>query len=309
MRWPKTQQESDVNGMPLQEVRRWISERLSHCGIEHPDLNAEQLLCWVLSCRRMDLYLHPERELTPRQAESLQEALEKRLAHTPLQYITGRSHFLDFDLIVNGDVFIPRPETEVLVEETITWLRSAASKSEPEVIVDLCTGCGAIAVAMAKAFSGVQVYATEISRKAISVARENARRNDLSDRISFFRGDLLRPLEHLDLEGRVDALLCNPPYVAASDMEALPPEVRDFEPRVALDGGGDGLDVLRRVVREAPPFLKDRGLLTLEVGQGQAEAVRRYLRERDCFGRIEIVRDLNAIERVVRGVKKAVPVD
>ena len=300
MQWPNTQHNHEENLKTVHKALRWMSERLSQNNFEHPDSNAEQLLRWVLGCRRVDLHLHPDRKLSHQQTLTLKELLEKRLSHTPLQYILGSSPFLDFDLSVNEHVFIPRPETEILVEETIKKLRAILSIHKRAVIIDLCTGCGNIAIALAKAFPQVQILATDISPKALSVAVENTRSHGLSDCISFLCGDLLKPLHK---ERCVDAVVCNPPYIVTSEISGLPREVRNFEPHLALDGGEDGLDILKRVIDEAPLLLKEEGLLALEVGQGQAHFVCQFMIDEQCFQGIEVIKDLSGTERVVFGMK------
>ena len=293
-----------TSGVSVREAFHQIASALKKNGYENPFLNAEHLLSSVLSCRRIDLYLDPHRFLNRHEATSLDKALERRLSHTPLQYITGSTQFLSLDFFVNEHVFIPRPETEVVVEIVIRRLQTMVTGDEPCILVDLGTGCGNIAVTLAEAFPNARVYATDISEEALSVARKNAERNSLSNNISFLQGDLFEPLIRLGLMEKVQALVCNPPYIIESDIQNLPPEVRNHEPRLALSGGQDGLDIIRRVVREAPPFMKQGGFLVLEVGHGQAETVRRLLDGMNTYEEIRINTDLSGIERVVIAVKK-----
>ena len=281
------------------EALHQASTRLTQHGIEHPELNAERLLCFILSCRRTHLYLNPDRLLRCEEEASLQEALEQRLHNRPLQYITESTQFLFFNLCVNEKVFIPRPETEILVEEAIRRIGKTFSSEQPHVLVDLCTGSGNIALALAQAFPQSRVYATDISEQALVIARENAKANHCTDSITFLQGDLFEPLVALDMREGVTAIICNPPYIVRSEIDTLSPEVRNYEPRLALDGGHDGLEIVRRVVREATSVLKIKGLLALEVGLGQAEVVRDLLNNEKSYGEIEIVKDLSGIDRVV----------
>ncbi|MFQ6091185.1 MAG: peptide chain release factor N(5)-glutamine methyltransferase [bacterium] len=287
----------------VQEALHRVSHCLAQKGFENPRLNGELLLSWALCCRRIDLYLKGDRLLSRQEAATLQEALERRLSHTPIQYIVGSTQFLSCDLIVNEDVFIPRPETEILVEAVVKRLQVGWSGDTGPVVVDLGTGCGNIAISLAQAFPRARVYATDISERALSVARENGRLNDLAAHISFHLGNLFEPLGDFGLREGADAIVSNPPYIVTSEIADLPPEVRDFEPQVALDGGEDGLDVLLRVVREAPVFLRRDGLLALEVGQGQADVVRCMMAGEGRYEGIEVIRDLNGIQRVVMGTK------
>jgi release factor glutamine methyltransferase len=222
----------------------------------------------------------------------------------PIQHITGSAAFLHFDLVVNGDVLIPRPETEILVESVLKKLTTRDLYDASEVLVDIGTGCGNIAIALADALPRAHVLAIDLSEEALSVAKENAGRYHLSDRISFLKGDLFEPLQGLHLENGVDAVICNPPYVITTDIPNLPFEVRDFEPRLALDGGQDGLAVIRKVVERVPDFLKPNGLLALEVGQHQAREVKDLMVSSGWSENNEIVQDLGGIERVVMGFKK-----
>ena len=304
MQWPSNQSVRIRNGMTVREALYLVSNTLAQKGFENPTINAELLLCFIRSCRRVHLHLNADRFLNHKEATSLQKALERRLNHTPLQYIAGTTQFLSFEFSVNADVFIPRPETEILVEKAMKRIRITCSGVDPHILVDLGTGCGNIAIALAHAFPRTHIFATDISEKALSVARENANRNNLSDRITFLHGDLFEPLGNRGLEEKVDACVCNPPYIVRSEMKDLPPEVRDFEPRMALDGGGDGLDVVRRIIPAAHTFLSRRGLLALEIGQGQSENVRRMMFARNQYSDIEVTKDLNNVERVMMGVKK-----
>ena len=301
MQWPTDTKEIEEREITVQEALQWASNVLARQGIENPPLNAEILLSFVLSCRRIDLHCDSARVLNHTQKKQLQRSIEQRLGRTPLQYIIGSSQFLDVDLTVNEHVFIPRPETEILVEETVKRLRAVLSIDDGDIIIDLCTGCGNIAVALARTFPTANVYATDISSEALSVAEKNSEIYDLSQRISFLCGDLFNPLKDLGIQKSVSAIVCNPPYIVTSEIKNLAPEVRDFEPHLALDGGEDGLDVLRRIIDEAPLFLKQKGLLALEVGQGQTPLVRQSMIDDGTFTEIEIIEDLSGVERVVFG--------
>ena len=189
-------------------------------------------------------------------AGSSSRLIERRAQREPLQYITGRQEFWGLDFMVTPDVLIPRPETELIVE---TALAACQDRSRPLTIIDLCTGSGCIAISLAKELPAARIFATDTSAKALAVARENARRHGVSDRIRFLEGDLFGPLEELDLQGQVDIIVSNPPYVPSGDRPALQPEVRDYEPELALFAGPEGTEIHRRIIGTAPRFLKKNG--------------------------------------------------
>lgn len=288
---------------------RLASAALTQHGFENPVLTAEHLLCFVLSVRRTHLYVNQNRPLHCDEIASFQKALDQRLQHVPIQYITGSTQFHSFELDVDRSVFIPRPETEILVDEALRRMQRLGLDAECCQLVDLCTGSGNIAIACALAFPAATVHATDLSAQALALARKNARRNNCAERIFFSQGDLFEPIAALGPKKSVSAIISNPPYILRSEIDTLSPEVRDFEPRVALDGGDDGLDIIRRIVKDAPSFLKDRGLLALEVGLNQAEAVKMLLTDEHRYEDIEITKDLSGIDRVVTAVLKGTQAD
>jgi release factor glutamine methyltransferase len=223
------------------------------------------------------------------------ELMTRRAAREPLQYILGTQEFCGLEFEVNPQVLIPRPETEFLVAEVA---RQGVSLPSP-LIADVGTGTGCIAVAAAKALPNASLYAMDLSKEALDVARRNAKRHAVGERMIFLQGDLLEALRGLGLEGTFTAVVSNPPYIADDDLRTLQPEVERYEPRLALAGGPDGLMMLRRLVREAPEFLAPGGLLVLEMGQGQAPEVYRMVKAQGAYDRIGIVSDAAGIERVV----------
>jgi release factor glutamine methyltransferase len=286
-------------GATVAEALRQAAETFARHGFDQPALNAEQLLCHILSCRRTDLFIQATRRVDRDALLAFQRSIGQRLGHVPLQYITGSARFLTFELSVAPGVFIPRPETEILVDEAIRRIQTHPHDNGAEVLIDLGTGSGNIAIALALAFPQARVYATDLSEKALRVARENAGEQRCQERIHFLRGDLFEPFAADQATEPATAIICNPPYIVRADIEALPPEVRDYEPRLALDGGPDGLDIVRRVVRESAAHLKVNGYLALEVGQGQAAQVKTLLRQEGHYGEIKVVKDLAGIDRVV----------
>jgi len=272
---------------------------LSENGIDNPRLNAETLLSCVLNLDRLGIYLS-DTLLSAEEFHRYRELLRQRAQRIPLQYITGETDFYSVTLSVDRRTFIPRPETEVLVEALLERLRSRDGELE---VADVGTGCGAIAVSMARELRNVRVYATDISGDALSLAKKNAFRNGVAPKVRFLEGDALSPLEEMELVGRLDAMASNPPYIPSEALDSLPEEVRLHEPRIALDGGPEGLYFYRRVIPEAGRFLKKGGILAFEVGDGQAGKVCELMGATGDFGDPERVRDLNGIERVVLAVK------
>ena len=271
----------------LQEASGFLESR----GLDSPRLEAELLLAAALGVRRLDLYLQFDKVLTAGEVEAFRGFVRQRLAGRPSQYITGEAGFRLLDLHVDDSVLVPRPETELLVEEALAFLAGAL----PGPVLDLGCGSGAIAIAVALEHEGLQVVAADISREALALARRNARRHGLDGRIRFVCGDLCEPLG----SRRYRAVLCNPPYIRTADLETLDPGVRDHEPRLALDGGSDGLDLIRRVAGTVLPHLEPGGRLFLEIGEGQAEETSRLLCEAGFLDPPEVRPDLAGLARLV----------
>ncbi|HEY5999241.1 MAG TPA: peptide chain release factor N(5)-glutamine methyltransferase, partial [bacterium] len=223
--------------------------------------------------------------------ERYERLLRERSGRAPLAYVTGEREFWSLRLAVDARVLVPRPETETLVEAALARVGGAAR------IADLGTGSGAVAIALAVELPLARLWAVDRSAAALEVARGNAATHGVAGRISFLAGDLCGPLA--SLAGTLDAVVSNPPYVPTAQIESLQPEVRDHEPRLALDGGPDGLAVIGRIVAQAPPLLRPGGLLLLEVGAGQAPAAAALLAGGGAFETIERLPDLAGIERVV----------
>ena len=200
---------------------------------------------------------------------------------------------------IDQNVFIPRPETELLAEVVIRF----AKLRESPIVVDLGTGSAAIALSVAWEVSGSRVFAVDVSPLALKLACRNVSDLGLQNRVRLVQSDLFEDLEDY-LKGKVDAVVSNPPYISSADIEQLMPEVRDFEPRIALDGGEDGLDVVRKLIRQTPEFLKPGGLLALEVGYGQADKVGDLLETTDAFGSIRVLKDYSGIDRIITVILK-----
>ncbi len=274
--------------------------RLFEKGVENARLDAEVLLCSVLGRDRAWLVAHYPDSLDDGSRLTYEKAIERRTRREPLQYITGEQEFWGLPFIVSPDVLIPRPETELVVEES---LRKVSGKTAP-VIVDLCTGSGCIVVSLAHELPQARFYATDRSERALTVAQENALLNGVAGRICFLEGDLFGPLAEQDLGGRIDLVTANPPYVRDSECAALQPEVRDFEPKMALFSGPKGTEIAERITRDAPSYLRRGGSLVMEMGIGQAAVLRKILAENGNYSETEVLRDLAGIDRVIVATRK-----
>jgi release factor glutamine methyltransferase len=267
---------------------------LEGAGIETARPEAEWLLADLLGVERFALYLDPARRLSDAEAACYRALVERRARREPLQYLLGWEDFHGLRLAVTEDVLVPRPETEGLVQWAVEVLAGRPSPA----IADLGTGSGAIACALARAHATAEVLAVEISAGALAVASRNVRDLGLSARVRLLAGDLFAPLG--SLPASLDLVVANPPYLPSMVIASLPPEVSRHEPRTALDGGPDGLGVIRRIVAGAPAVLKPGGWLLLEIGEEQAGPIA-SLMAAEGFSGIRARRDLNHVERYIGG--------
>jgi release factor glutamine methyltransferase len=274
------------------DVIRWMAGRFADRGLPTPRLDAELLVAEVLKLPRVQLYVQFDRMLSDEERGALRELVRRRQAGESVAYLVGRKEFWGLDFAVDGRVLVPRPDTETLVEEARARL---ADVPQPRV-ADVGTGSGAIAVTLAKLLGGASVFASDISPAALEVARGNAER--LGATVTFTLGDLEAPLV---AHAPFDLIVANLPYIPTGDMAALPADVKT-EPALALDGGADGLALVRRLVAVAPALLAPRGALALEIGAGQAEATAMLL---DAAGFVDVAtrRDLGGVDRVVSGAR------
>lgn len=276
----------------IAEILTAATIRLEADGIENPRLDAEILLAHVLNCRRLTLYVDSDKILSLESVLKFNELINRRLERIPVAYLTGKKDFMGLSFAVNQNVLIPRPETEILTEFVGEYLRGLGGEV---TFADLGVGSGAIAVSILKFVKTARAVAVDISNEALEVAKFNASKFHVEDRIKFYCGDLFEPLE-----GQIfNAIVSNPPYIPTSELETLQKEVKR-EPQKALDGGEDGLSFYRRIISDAPRFLADGGLLAVEIGINQASAVRKLF-EQENFVDVTILKDLAGIERVVVG--------
>jgi release factor glutamine methyltransferase len=258
------------------------AEFLGKKNIDSPRLQAELLLAHVLKLPRMKLYLNFERALTDAETDAYRELIKRRAQREPLQHIVGSTSFCGLEIAVNRNVLVPRPETELLAE--LGW--QFLNNSPDGRALDFGTGSGCIAIALAVKCPAAKIFALDVSPDALAVARQNAAANNVTEKIEFLQGDGFAALSKVSA---FDLIISNPPYIPTAEIETLDPEVRDFDPRGALDGGPDGLDFYRRFAAEARGFLKPGGKITLEFGDGQGDSIRRIFEAQNWI--VEAIRE------------------
>ncbi len=297
---------STATARGLQDLLQTATRALTDAGIPDGRREAETLIAYLLNGTRLDLYRADSLSLDPDQHEAFKGLIRRRAHREPLQYILGTQEFWGLEFRVTTDTLIPRPETELLIEAVLEQFGRPAA---PITIVDICTGTGCLAVTLATLYPGARIFATDLSPAALDVARSNASRHGMTGRIEFLKGDLLEPLakpnepngDRFEICPRlvaVDLVLSNPPYIPTGELSTLQPEVGLYEPRLALDGGRDGLDYYRRILPRAFDFLCSGGRLFLEVGIRQAIPVR-AMAERIGWRMDRIKKDLANIDRVI----------
>ncbi len=273
--------------LKVYEAINWGAKELK--GVcDNPRLEAELLLAHCFKINRTALFLRREEEISKEQLERFLEFVNMRKSHIPYQYIVKKQYFMGLEFFVDENVLIPRPETEILVEEALKRLKRG------DVVLDIGTGSGAIAVSIAKYFPDCTVYAVDISKKAIEIAKHNAKKQGVLDRIFFIESDLFC---NLPPNLKFDFIVSNPPYIKKREIELLQEEVKK-EPIVALDGGEDGLFFYKKIIREAPFYIKSGGKIGFEIGYSQKEEVTTLLEE-SGFKDVEIIKDLAGIDRVI----------
>jgi release factor glutamine methyltransferase len=269
------------------------AEFLAKKGVEPPRLQAELLLAHILKLPRMKLYLNFERALAPAEVDGLRELVKRRGQREPLQHITGSTSFCGLEIAVNRNVLVPRPETELLAEAG--WNFLSTINSPLSTALDFGTGSGCLAIALAAKCPNAKVFTLDVSADALILARQNAVSNKVGDRIEFLQSDRFTALPETI---RFDLIISNPPYIPNVEIESLEPEVRDHDPRAALDGGADGLDFYRFLATEARKFLKTGGKIMLEFGDGQADAIKKLFENQNWV--VEAIQpDYNQRQRIL----------
>jgi len=292
------------------ELLRWTADYFRDKGVSEPRASAEVLLAHVLGASRLDLYLRYDQPLSPMELALFKALMVRRREGEPVAYLPGHKEFWSLDFRVTPAVLIPRPETEVLVQAVLEAAQDFGAepetpktenrkpKTEPPWGLEIGVGSGAVVVALARELPRLRWAAVDLSAPALAVARDNARRHGVLERLRFLRADLLSALKP---GGHLALMVANLPYVPQADWENLPKDIKDYEPRAALLGGADGLSLLRPLARQAHTHLRPGGWLALEVGEGQAEAVAAWLQETRAYDRLETVPDYRGVQRVVRG--------
>ena len=272
-------------------------------GIESPRLSAEVLLAFQLKFDRVGLYLNFDKPLNEREVAAYRELIKRRLNREPLQYMTGIQEFWSLDFAVGPQVLIPRPETELLVEQVVS-LRDdkILTKGIDLRILDLGTGCGVLAVSLAREFERASVWASDVSAEALAIAKMNAKKHGVEDRIEFLLGDMWQGM--IDLSLVFDVIVSNPPYIASDHISSLPPEVRDHEPRSALDGGEQGMHFIKEIIKEAPKYLDTGGWVLLEMDPEQTAIAMELMDKNNDYMEKRRIKDHSGCYRVVMAQKR-----
>ncbi len=279
------------------EILRWTTGHFQEKGVSEPRTSAEVLLAHALGLSRLDLYLRHDQPLTPEELARFKAFILRRRAGEPVAYITGHKEFWSLDFKVTPAVLIPRPETETLVASILDVLKPETGNQKPKTGLEVGVGSGAVIIALARELPQVRWVGVDISGPALAVARENAVRHGVAGRIHWLRGNLVAPLKS---GPRLHLLVANLPYVPRPVWEELPKDIKEFEPREALLGGADGLDLIKPLVQAAPGFLLPGGWLALEVAEGQAAKVAAFMEQSGAYEQIEKIPDYLGIPRVVR---------
>jgi release factor glutamine methyltransferase len=262
---------------------------------------AEILFSEIFNCDRLSLYLDKDLFVNKDKASRISSVLKRRIYGEPIQYILGKTEFMGFEFKLTKNVLIPRPETEIVVETAIKYSYNVPSAPCTVNILDIGTGSGCIAVSLAKNLNNVKITAIDISAEALEVARYNASWNNVIDKIKFIKSDLFTNYEAIN--NKYEIIVSNPPYIKSGEIENLAPELA-YEPRIALDGGGDGLDFYRKIIGPAAHYLVGGGFLILEIGYGQKEALEGIFQKSLGFEIIEVVGDYNNINRAIVARKR-----
>jgi release factor glutamine methyltransferase len=298
--------------MTVHDILNETTKTLEAADIPSARLDAEVLLSFCLGCDRLEFYKNPDMTISETKLSAFRNLIARRLQWEPVAYITGRKEFWTFVLEVNSAVLIPRPDTEIIVEETLdvakklestddldSRLRGNDSTQRPVRILDIGTGSGAIALALAYEIADAKVVATDISDATLKLAKKNAAALGLQDKIDFRQGNLFEPVD-----GLFDIIVSNPPYIAAKEYEELPASVRAFEPREALLAGESGLEFYEKLIYQAADFLQKNGWLLLEIGAKQEAGIRRIMDDSGFYDSIEMRRDYAGLPRVIKARRK-----
>lgn len=282
------------------ELIEQSAQLLKRKGVDNPKLNAELIMAHCMNTNRIELYSkYYMKVLSPIEINFFKTLIQRRLGREPLQYITGRCEFMSLPFCVNSHVLIPRPDTEILVEKALNYCIENRKKGFK--VLDVGTGSGNIVISIAKYCGRASYFATDISQRTLRTAKKNAKLNGVAEHIDFISGWGFEPFSQ---RMKFDCIVANPPYIPSAVVDKLQREVRDFEPRAALDGGEDGFDMIRYLLDNAHKHLKRNGLFAFEMGEGQNRYIRSYAMNTDKYRNIRIIKDLSGIARVAMMVKK-----
>lgn len=264
----------------------WLTAQLEKNEITSPKQNAENIISHVMQMNRLDIYLHLEKKISENQFEEILEIVSRREKHEPLQYILGKTEFYGYKIKVSNSVLIPRPETELLVEKIIQEEKNIYS------ILDIGTGSGAIVIALANNLNNIKIDATDISIIALREAKQNAELNNVE--INFFRSDIFE-----NVTNKYDLIISNPPYISLAEYELLPKEIKEYEPKSALQAENNGLYFYEKILQNAKEYLTELGKIYFEIGYDQAEKITKIAKE-NGFSNIQVFKDLNGFDRIIR---------
>lgn len=284
----------------IKGLLEWITGYFNEKKVDSPRLSAELILSYVLKKSRIELYTGYDFVVAGAGLEQLHQLVKRAGLHEPVAYLVGKCEFYSMEIFVDSNCLIPRPETELLVERAIDFLRS---RSGEQHVCDLCTGSGCIAVAIAKNFPSAKILATDISGEALTVAAKNVERHGLGGAVELLCGDLFEPIIPQMDDAKFDLIVSNPPYISEAEFEKLDKNVRDYEPKMALLAGEDGLDVYRRIAQQVGDFLKPDGAVLLEIGYQQADALGGLLAGTGIFTSIKVEKDFAGNDRLVSARK------
>ena len=294
---------ADGGTWTVRRILEWTAGYFTRKNVHQPRLAAELLLGHVLQLPRIKLYTDYERVLSDKDLAAYRALVQRAAEDEPIAYLTGRAHFFNLEFDVTRDVLIPRPDTETLVENVMQFVRHQPGMEAPRVL-DLCTGSGCIAAAIAHHIKSAVVTATEISPPAVAIARKNIERLGLTGRVLVEEGDLFEPLNNMVDVRPFDLIVSNPPYIPTAQMETLDRSVKDYEPLQALDGGLDGLVIHRRILDQSPERLVPGGRVFLEIAFDQGELAMQVAQEYPAFEDVRVLKDFGGRDRVLTAKRK-----
>ncbi|MTI46884.1 MAG: peptide chain release factor N(5)-glutamine methyltransferase [Firmicutes bacterium] len=286
--------------MTIQQLFEEGIKVLEEGNIQNPMLDTQLLLSYALDVDKVYIYTHRDRIIEGETVDNFLSLLNKRKTGYPLQYILGDQEFMGLNFKVGEGVLVPRPDTETLVEWIIEVVKSKEKFNKNTInILDIGTGSGAITLSLAYYLENARIYSVDISEKAHKIAKVNTKKLGLESRVTLLKGNLFEPIKELNKDIKFDIIVSNPPYIPSDDIDTLQKEVSKYEPRLALDGGADGLDFYRKIILGSPEYLKNKGVLGFEIGYNQGSDLKRLLEEIEGFNNIRIRKDLAGKERAV----------